>query len=130
MTAIDLDKYRDELETANSALRPFIIGLRDIEKYRRVSAELQQQATDEEIRILRRRDLITSVLREMDNLQAAISELNADGYPVVAKVKVDFSLIEEFRNDIGFLQQAFSLFEPEVPTMVITFGPAEDKPLA
>lgn len=128
MTATTFDGLRDEMTAAIEVLEPQLRGLQDLEKAS-LSDTTRTAVTLSIGEHEQRLSLLHSVLKELDDLEHAINNLENDGYPAGLVMEVDKTTADELQGQQADYQAAFGQFELAAlaTTMTITLGDSADK---
>ncbi len=125
----DIDpKLRLELEDAKKALEPQIRGLHDLLQVS-ISGDLKQEISHQ-IEIRERRTIrIQAVLDQLDNVNAARTALEKDGYPNIEGSKLSDNLFSELVEQDRDLEAAVKIFDEEgAQNLSIKLGDSAPKP--
>lgn len=119
---------RAELVAQQNTLAPQIRGEHDLIATS-ISPELRAQIQADVLHREHRRDLIQSVLENLDRTVTALEVLEADGYPALPLVAIDDPLFVELQGEESDLDIAVALFKrDQAVALSIGLGEPVKKP--
>jgi hypothetical protein len=104
------DALRAELTAAQAVGTNQVAGLRSLAATS-LTPPLLAAVTDELGKRTSRADLISDSIRAVDNLEAALSALVADGYPNVPKATMDKELFAALQAKVNAATEAMNAFQ-------------------
>ncbi len=121
---------RAELNAALAIIDPQIRGLRDLLQLEIATADLHNFYQTYFERFSTRRNLIIAALAALDAAVAAMTALEADGYPTVPEVLVDPPIFDEMSGEMSDMEAAFKLFTEKqlASKLSVNLGTASPKP--
>lgn len=118
-----------QLAAAREVLAPQIRGMADLATTT-ISPDLRAKIQEIEAGRVRRDNLIVAAQTARDAYIAALTALEADGYPDLPNTQVANSLFDELQEEQADLQAAASVFivVPKATTLAIELGAPVAKP--
>lgn len=118
---------REDLNSALAVLAPEIRGLHDLVAVS-ISDDLRNALNGQISARERRRDLVQSVITNLDTVVRSLQALEADGYPALDAVIVPPTLFSELQGEIDDLSAAAGIFKADQAVRLsVALGAATEK---